>query len=62
MDKQHGNRFANTRRRPSGEHTSRWAQGNTQKDHKLENPCALMAYTDFVLKMSPPYTTDLLLK
>ena len=38
MDKQQGNRVANDRRRPSGEHPPRRLKGNTYKNIKLENP------------------------
>ena len=38
MEKQHGNKVANARRKLLDEHTPRQTQGNT-KNIKVENPC-----------------------
>ena len=61
MNQQYGNRVANARRRPSGEHTPQRAQGNTKKISNWKTP-GLDGTHGFGLKNSPPYTTDLILK
>ena len=61
MNKQLGNRVANARRRPSGEHILTGSRQHLQR-YQTGKPLAYVAYTYFGLKNSPPYTTDLLRK